>query len=271
MAEHLAFRRPRLLFDYAVHELGYTAAAGLDGARRNDGASREPGPAAPTREGEHPAAPVAGPVLDAAAREDLVRQAAGKSTREVQQMLAEVDPELAQPSDRMRALGGGHWELKATIDAECRHGLEKLLMLLSHRDPHLTLGGLAARLVRDGLDRYDPARPPRSRRTGGRGSADDAGSASTPARSPRRCGESRAALIRRRICRTASDAVRHPRRYGTVAGRRLRRPCGSGRMSDPRRTPPRRGSRRAGSRTSGGVRFGWGCPAAAGRRAPREY
>ncbi len=114
------------------------------------------------------------PVLDAAAREKLVRQAAGKSTREVQQMLAEVDPELAQPNDRMRALGTGRWELKAAIDAECRHGLEKLQMLLSHADPHLTLGGLVARLVRDGLDRYDPERPRRTRRTGGRGSVNAA-------------------------------------------------------------------------------------------------
>ena len=229
------------LFDYVVHELGYTAAAawrrikamrlcsqtsgarellqdgslnlsnaaqlqnlfersdrsrgrppgsagaagGAGSAQRSDGAPGEPGepgPAAAMRDGEHEAVPAAGPVLDAAAREELVRQAAGKSTREVQQMLAEVDPELAQPSDRMRALGGGRWELKAAVDAECRHGLEKLLMLLSHRDPHLALGGLVARLVRDGLDRYDPARPPRSRRTGGGGSVDDAGSVSTPAR-----------------------------------------------------------------------------------------
>jgi len=202
------------LFDYVVHELGYTAAAawrrikamrlcdqtsgarellqdgslnlsnaaqlqnlfersdrsrgrppgsggtggGPGGAPRNDDAPGEPAPAAPKRPGESDAAPVAGPVLDAAAREELVKQAAGKSTREVQQMLAEVDPELAQPSDRMRALAGGRWELKATIDTECRHGLEKLQMLLSHTDPHLTLGGLIARLVRDGLDRYDPAR-----------------------------------------------------------------------------------------------------------------
>ncbi len=235
------------LFDYVVHELGYTAAAawrrikamrlctqtgaarellqdgslnlsnaaqlqnlfersdrsrgrppggggrvgGLGGAPRNDGepGAQAPGEPAPmSAGGRDPAppaagpAPAAGPVLDAAAREELVRQAAGKSTREVQQMLAEVDPELAQPSDRMRALGGGRWELKAAVDAECRHGLEKLQMLLSHTDPHLTLGGLVARLVRDGLDRYDPEQPPRARRTGGRAVADGAHSASTPAR-----------------------------------------------------------------------------------------
>ena len=122
-------------------------------------------PAAPTRSTGSDPTPAAGPVLDAEAREKLVKQAAGKSTRELQQMLAEVDPELARPSDRMRALAGGRWELKAAVDAKCRHGLEKLQMLLSHRDPHLTLGGLVARLVRDGLDRYDPARPPRERRT----------------------------------------------------------------------------------------------------------
>ncbi len=226
------------LFDYVVHELGYTAAAawrrikamrlcdqtsgarellqdgslnlsnaaqlqnlfersdrsrgrpqgsdatggGQGGTPRNDGASGEPAPAAPKRPGESDAAPVPGPVLDAAAREELVRQAAGKSTREVQQMLAEVDPELAQPSDRMRALAGGRWELKATIDTECRHGLEKLQMLLSHTDPHLTLGGLIARLVRDGLDRYDPARPRGTRGTGGRGSVNGARTVSKPAR-----------------------------------------------------------------------------------------
>ena len=227
------------LFDYAVRELGYTAAAawrrikamqlctdvgaagdllrdgslnlsnaaqlqnlfersdrnerkragppGSDGGKGGSGeAARdarppgEPASSAPAGAGERGTA--AGPVLDAAAREKLVRQAAGKSTREVQQMLAEVDPELAQPNDRMRALGTGRWELKAAIDAECRHGLEKLQMLLSHTDPHLTLGGLVARLVRDGLDRYDPERPRRTRRTGGRGSVNGAQSARKPAR-----------------------------------------------------------------------------------------
>ena len=157
-------------------------------------------------------------MLDAAAREELVRQAAGKSTREVQQMLAEVDPELAQPSDRMRVLGGGRWELKAAIDAECRHGLEKLQMLLSHRDPHLTLGGLVARLVRDGLDRYDPARPPRARRTGGGGSVDAAAigehgrrGAMRPAQRNvvRARGNDRGA-VERSVAR-ARDGVRHER------------------------------------------------------------
>ena len=241
------------LFDYVVHELGYTAAAawrrikamrlcshtggarellqdgslnlsnaaqlqnlfersdrsrgrtpgsqgadgGPGGAPRDDAAPGEPAPSDPMHGGARDPAPEAGPVpgvgpvLDAAAREKLVRQAAGKSTREVQQMLAEVDPELARPSDRMRALGNGRWELKAVVDAECRHGLEKLQMLRSHRDPHLTLGGLVARLVRDGLERYDPERPAPTRRTGGRGSVNGARPESTPGRRDRKAKQRR--------------------------------------------------------------------------------
>ena len=102
--------------------------------------------------------------LDAAQRQELVEQASGKSTREVKQLLAGVAPELAPPADRMRALGDGRWELKAVIDAACQRGIEQLRALLSHVDPHLTLGQLVERLVQDGLQRYDPGRPPRGRR-----------------------------------------------------------------------------------------------------------
>ncbi len=113
-----------------------------------------------------PARPV--PALDAAQRQELVAQASGKSTREVKQLLAGVAPELARPADRMRALGEGRWELKVAIDAACQCGIEQLRALLSHVDPHLTLGQLVERLVQDGLQRYDPGRPPRGRRGGRR-------------------------------------------------------------------------------------------------------
>ena len=128
-----------------------------DAARSQDGAA--PGPAQPA-ERKPP------PVLDRSARRALVEQAAGKSSRQVMELLAEVDPELAAPADRVRPLGGGRWELKAVIDDECRRGLERLKGLLSHVDPHMTLGQLMGRLVQEGLDRHDPARPPRGRHTG---------------------------------------------------------------------------------------------------------
>ena len=119
---------------------------------------------APPRSAERKPAQARVQVLDSEARRELVEQASGKSSREVMQLLAEVDPELAAPADRVRPLGGGRWELKAVIDDECREGLERLKGLLSHVDPHLTMGQLMGRLVREGLDRHDPARPPRGRR-----------------------------------------------------------------------------------------------------------
>ena len=120
--------------------------------------------AAPARPG--PARPA--PVLDAAQRQELVAQASGKSTREVKQLLAGVAPELARPAERMRPLGEDRWELKVVVDAACQRGIEQLRALLSHVDPHLTLGQLVERLVQDGLQRYDPGRPRRGRGGGRR-------------------------------------------------------------------------------------------------------
>ena len=116
--------------------------------------------------------PAPKPILDISAQKALVEEAAGKSTRQVMQMLAEVDPALAVPPDRTRALGEGRWELKAVIDAECQRGLEQLKGLLSHVDPHMTLGELVgpAGGGRAGSPRPAPAatrpesRPPGLRR-----------------------------------------------------------------------------------------------------------
>ena len=175
--------------------------------RRRIGAA---GTSAAPRAGSAPAAapgkaagaPV--PVLDAHARQQLVERAMGKSTRQVQQMLAEVDPEAAVPAERLRALGDGRWELKAVVDAECQRGLQQLRELLSHVDPHLTFGQLVGRLVREGVERYDPSRPPRRKRrksdpagdecsaeTAGRETADRVAAAAA-AENPRRAEKSAA-------------------------------------------------------------------------------
>ena len=126
----------------------------------------------------------------------------GKSTRQVQQMLAEVDPEAAAPAERLRPLGDGRWELKAVVDADCQRGLQQLRELLSHVDPHLTVGQLVGRLVREGVARYDPSQPPRRKRrksdpagdqcsaeTAGREPADRVAAA---AKNPRRAGKAAA-------------------------------------------------------------------------------
>ncbi len=135
------------------------ASAPAAGPARSAGASSGSAADEPLRASELPVARV----LDAAARESLVAQAAGKSTRQVKEILAEVDPELARPPDRMRPLGAGRWELKAVIDDDCQVGLEQLKGLLSHVDPQMTLGQLLGRVVREALDRHDPSRPPRGR------------------------------------------------------------------------------------------------------------
>ena len=149
-----------------------SAAAGTSAA---PGAGSAPAAAPGTAAG----APVR--VLNAHARQELVERAMGKSTRQVQQMLAEVDPEAAAPAERLRALGDGRWELKAVIDAECHCGLQQLRELLSHVDPHLTVGQLVGRLVREGVERYDPSRPPRRKRRKSDPAADER-SAETAAR-----------------------------------------------------------------------------------------
>ena len=127
-----------------------------------------------------PAEPEPPLVLDAAGRQKLVEDAAGKSARQVRQMLADVDPELAPPADRVRPLGDGRYELKAIIDAECQQGLEQLRGLLSHVDPRMTLGQLVGRLVKEGLHRHDPSRPPRRARSGSRPADAQANAPRTP-------------------------------------------------------------------------------------------
>ena len=119
-------------------------------------------------------------VLDAVGRQKLVEEAAGKSARQVRRMLADLDPELAPPADRVRPLGDGRYELKATIDAECQQGLEQLRGLLSHVDPRMTMGQLVGRLVREALDRHDPSRPPRRARGGSRPADAKANAPRTP-------------------------------------------------------------------------------------------
>ena len=159
-----------------------TAAIAPAGSAAGSAAQNDPAPdsapAVPLPSAEpEPPPPL---VLDAVGRQQLVEEAAGKSARQVRQMLADLDPELAPPADRVRPLGDGRYELKATIDAECQQGLEQLRGLLSHVDPRMTLGQLVGRLVKEGLDRHDPSRPPRRARSGSRPADAKANAPPTP-------------------------------------------------------------------------------------------
>ncbi len=184
-------------FERRDRNLARGARAGTAGAAKPNGRSAS----APA----HPPERKPAPVLDLSARKALVEQAAGKSTRQVMQMLAAVDPALAVPADRMRPLSEGRWELKAVVDEECQRGLEQLKGLISHVDPRMTLRQLVGRLVRDGLDRYDPSRPPRRRAN------------RTPAGRRANFGaQGRGTLGRRRVRRADREACGH---HGVVGQR----------------------------------------------------
>ena len=155
---------------------GTAAIAPAGTAAQNDPAA-DSAPAVPLPPAEPKPPPL---VLDAVGRQQLVEEAAGKSARQVRQMLADLDPELAPPADRVRPLGDGRYELKATIDADCQQGLEQLRGLLSHVDPRMTMGQLVGRLVKEGLDRHDPSRPPRRARSGSRPADAKANAPRTP-------------------------------------------------------------------------------------------
>ena len=102
-----------------------------------------------------------GTALSASAKRELIAHARGKSTRQVSELIAQIDPELVRPREKLRALGQERWELRAVIDAECRRGLEQLRHWLSHVNPAMEYGELVQRLVADGVAKYDPARQPK--------------------------------------------------------------------------------------------------------------
>ncbi len=143
--------------------LGSAPSAPAQAARADDPVADAVPAATPSH--SEPAPPL---VLDAAGRQKLVEEATGKSARQVRRMLADLDPELAPPADRVRPLGDGRYELNAVIDADCQQGLEHLRGLLSHVDPRMTVGQLVGRIVQEALDRHDPSRPPRRARAGSR-------------------------------------------------------------------------------------------------------
>ena len=95
-------------------------------------------------------------VLDATGQRELVKQATGKSSRQVEELLASVDPNLASPREQLRARGDGTWTFTVVVDRECRQGLDHLKALLSHVDPAMSYGQLVNRLVQDELRRRNP-------------------------------------------------------------------------------------------------------------------
>ena len=112
---------------------------------------------------------------------ELVNLVANKSARETEKLLAELEPELALPRERQRALGGGRYEVRVILDQGSVDTIAKLKGLLSHVNPGFTTGQLLAYLLQQAERKYDPLR---ERGRAKRGAA-------APARHAERCEQHR--------------------------------------------------------------------------------
>ena len=119
---------------------------------------------------------------------ELVNLVANKSARETEKLLAELEPELALPRERQRALGGGRYEVRVILDQGSVDTVAKLKGLLSHVNPGFTTGQLLAYLLQQAERKYDPLR---KRGRAQRGAA-------APARHAERCEQHRVVCNERR-------------------------------------------------------------------------
>ena len=123
----------------------------------------------------------AAPLLHPQRQRELIKQAAGMSTRQVASLLAAAAPEVLPPRDTLRAVAPDRYTLKVSIDQECEQGLRRLKDLMSHLDPRMSWGDLLARVVREAVTRHDPRGGDSGRRR--RRSAGSAGA--SPRRAPK--------------------------------------------------------------------------------------
>ncbi len=91
-------------------------------------------------------------------RLDLLKKFEGKSSRQTEKMLCEIDPEVYQVKEKIRYLGKNQVEIKLTLDKNSYENIEQLKNILSHKNPNMSYGELFSVLVKLGLDKYDPRR-----------------------------------------------------------------------------------------------------------------
>ena len=89
---------------------------------------------------------------------DLLEQVTGKSSRQTEKLLCEMDAEIYQIKDKVRYLNKDQIEIKLTVNKNSYENLETLKSLLSHISPNMSYGKLFQTLSELGLDKYDPRR-----------------------------------------------------------------------------------------------------------------
>ena len=89
---------------------------------------------------------------------DLLEQVAGKSSRQTEKLLCEMDTEIYQIKDKIRYLNKDQIEIKLTVNKNSYENLETLKSLLSHISPNMSYGKVFQILSELGLNKYDPRR-----------------------------------------------------------------------------------------------------------------
>ena len=89
---------------------------------------------------------------------ELIKQAEGQSSRELERTLFEIDPEVCNEKEKIRDINNNKVEIKVILDKDCQQKLEDLKKLLSHKNPNMSYGELINLLAELGLNKYDPKR-----------------------------------------------------------------------------------------------------------------
>jgi len=85
---------------------------------------------------------------------ELLKKLEGKSGRQTEQMLQEIDPAIQQSKRKIRHLDQDQVEIKIVLNKKSYEGLKQLKHLLSHRN--LSEGEIFSLLIELGLKKYDP-------------------------------------------------------------------------------------------------------------------
>ena len=67
---------------------------------------------------------------------DLIEKAEGRSSRELEKTLFEIDPEVCNEKEKIRDINNNKVEMKVVLEKDCQQKLEDLKKLLSHKNPN---------------------------------------------------------------------------------------------------------------------------------------
>ncbi|MDE0150924.1 MAG: HNH endonuclease [Bdellovibrionales bacterium] len=88
---------------------------------------------------------------------DLLKKVEGKSSRQTEKVLCEINPQVYQTKEKVRYLKD-QIEIKFTLDKNAYENIERLKHLMSHKNPNMSYKELFTLLTELGLKKYDPRR-----------------------------------------------------------------------------------------------------------------